>query len=100
MAAPIHPDLEIARRVIRAHLAGQNVHVRLFGSRARGNARTWSDIDVAIRAEPALRSGVLPALREALEESNCLLKVDVVDWNDADDALRESITREGIEWTV
>ena len=100
MEVTILPDSEIASRVIRAHLAGRNVHVRLFGSRARGNARPWSDIDVAIQADPALHAGVLPTLREALEESNCLLNVDVVDWNDADAALRESITREGIEWTV
>jgi uncharacterized protein len=100
MAVPIHPDLEIVGHVIRAHLAGQNVHVRLFGSRARGDSRSWSDIDVAVQSDPALPAGVLPTLREALEESSCLLNVDLVDWNDADAALRESITREGIEWNV
>ena len=100
MPAPSHPDLELARRIIGAHLAGKNVRVRLFGSRARGDERTWSDIDVAVQATVALPAGVLSKLREALEESSCLLNVDVVDWNDADAALRESIAREGIEWTV
>jgi hypothetical protein len=42
-----------------------------------------------------LPAGVLSTLREALEESSCLLNVDVVDWNDADAALRK-----GIEWIV
>ena len=97
MPVPAHPDIELARRVIRAHLAGKNVRIRLFGSRARGDARTWSDIDIAVQANPALPPGVLSALREALEESSCLLNVDLVDWNDADAALRESITREGID---
>ena len=100
MPAPSHPDLELASRIIRVHLAGQDVRVRLFGSRARGDERTWSDIDVAVQAVSALPAGVLSALREALEESSCLLNVDIVDWNDADAALRESITREGIEWGV
>lgn len=100
MPLPAHPDLELARRVMHSHLAGKDVRVRLFGSRARGDARTWSDIDVAVQASPALPPGTLSALREALEESSCLLNVDVVDWNDADAALREAITREGIEWTV
>ena len=100
MSAPINPDIAIARGVIRAHLADRNAYVRLFGSRARGDAHTWSDIDVAVQADPALPAGVLAALREALEESSCLLNVDVVDWNDADAALRESIAREGIEWSV
>ena len=100
MPVPAHPDLELASRVIRAHLAGRNVRVRLFGSRARGDSRTWSDIDVAVQANATLPAGVLSTLREALEESSCLLNVDVVDWNDADAELRESITREGIEWIV
>jgi uncharacterized protein len=100
MPVPAHPDLELASRVIRSHLAGKNARVRLFGSRARGDSRTWSDIDVVVQASPALPAGVLSALREALEESSCLLHVDVVDWNDADAVLRESIAREGIEWIV
>ena len=100
MPVPAHPDLELASRIIRAHLAGRNVRVRLFGSRARGDSRTWSDIDVAVQANATLPAGVLSTLREALEESSCLLNVDVVDWNDADAALRESITHEGIEWIV
>lgn len=100
MPIPNNADIEIASRVIRAHLAGLNAHVRLFGSRARGDSRIWSDIDVAVQADPRLSAGVLPALREALEESSCLLNVDVVDWNDADFALQESISREGIEWSV
>jgi predicted nucleotidyltransferase len=100
MPVPVHPDLELAGRVIRSHLAGHDVRVRLFGSRARGDSRTWSDIDVAVQASPALPAGVLSALRDALEGSSCLLNVDVVDWNDADAALRESIGREGIEWSV
>ena len=100
MPVPSHPDLELARRIICAHLADQDVRLRLFGSRARGDARPWSDIDVAVQAAVALPAGVLSTLREALEESSCLLNVDVVDWDDADAALRDSIAREGIEWSV
>jgi uncharacterized protein len=100
MIDTIHPDIAIASRIVRAHLAGRNVDVRLFGSRARGDARTWSDIDLAVKSHTPLAVDVLPALREALDESSCLLNVDVVDWNDADPALRESIEREGIPWML
>lgn len=95
MLFPMHPDLELAGRVIRSHLAGRDARVRLFGSRTRGDSCIWSDIDVAIQASPALPAGMLSALREALEESSCL-----VDWNDTGAALRESIGREGIDWSV
>ena len=100
MPVPVHPDLEIAGRVIRAHLASKNARVLLFGSRARGDSRIWSDIDVAVQTDPPLPAGSLSALREALEESSCLLNVDLVDFNDVDAALRESINRESIEWSV
>lgn len=66
MPVPAHPDLEIARRVIRAHLAGKNARVLLFGSRAWGDFRIWSDIDVAVQANPPLPAGSLSAMRVAL----------------------------------
>ena len=100
MPVPDHPGLEIAGSVIRSHLAGKNAHVLLFGSRGRGDSRIWSDIDVAVQADPPLPAGSLSALRETLEESSCLLNVDVVDFNDAGAALRDAIVRESIEWTV
>src|SRR5260221_1932258 len=40
----------------------------LFGSRARGKAQRWSDIDVAIDPAKSLPSGLLSNIREALEE--------------------------------
>ena len=86
MPFPDHPDLEIAGHVVCLHLAGKNARVLLFGSRARGDSRIWSDIDVAVQADPSLPAGSLSALREALEESSCLLNVDGVDFNDADAA--------------
>ena len=79
MPVPAYPDIELASRIIRSHLAGKNVRVRPFGSRARGDARTWSDIYDAVRAASVLPAGVLFRLREALEESNCLLNVIVED---------------------
>ena len=100
MPIPAYPDFEIAARVICSHLAGKNVRVLPFGSRARGDSRIWSDIDVAVQTNPLLPAGSLSALREALEESSCLLNVDVVDFNGANAAMRESIDREGIEWSV
>ena len=86
--------------MICSHLAGKNVRVLPFGSRARSDSRIWSDIDMAVQTNPLLPAGSLSALREALEESSCLLNVDVVDFNGANAAMRESIDRDGIEWSV
>ena len=73
--------------------------VLLFGSFAAGNTRENSDIDIAVDSQEPLPPGVLPRLREALEESNITRVVEVVDLRDAEPAFRERVRREGIVWS-
>ncbi|MFQ3666970.1 MAG: nucleotidyltransferase domain-containing protein [Sphingomonadaceae bacterium] len=91
-------DLDLARRLIRTHIPVTVADLILFGSRARGDARRWSDIDVAVRPNAPLPVGLLAETRAALEESNLLLHVDLIDLRDASPALRQTIEREGIPW--
>lgn len=77
---------------------GLGARVFLFGSRAGGEAPVTSDIDVAILPLRRLPSGVLAALREALEESTVPQTVDLVDLSEADPAFRERVLAEGVEW--
>ncbi|OIO59507.1 MAG: nucleotidyltransferase domain-containing protein [Alphaproteobacteria bacterium CG_4_10_14_0_2_um_filter_63_37] len=91
-------DITLAHRLIRTHLPPAMADLVLFGSRARGTARRFSDVDVAIRPKQPLPPGLLAELREALTQSNLLIEVDLIDWNEADDALRASIEQEGIPW--
>lgn len=52
------------------HLQGTGVCAHLYGSRARGNARRFSDIDIALSAgNRPVPAAVLAALAESLEES-------------------------------
>lgn len=91
-------DLQLARRIVRAYLPPDTAEVWLFGSRARGDGRRWSDIDIAVAPKGELPVGLLAKLREALEESSLLLNVDVVDLREADAKIREAVKREGIPW--
>lgn len=65
--------------------------VTLFGSRARGDYRRTSDIDLAVSG------GDIPRFRlDIEEETSTLLKFDIVDLDsDMQEELRESILREG-----
>lgn len=64
--------------------------VELFGSRARGDYKRTSDIDLAVRG------GDIPRFRLDIEETSTLLKFDIVDLDSQmQDELRESIRREG-----
>lgn len=95
---PQSTDLQTARGIVQRLLAGTGAKATLFGSRARGDARQWSDIDLAIEFVNATPDGILSELREALEQSNILLNVDVVDLNDASSTIREAAKREGVPW--
>jgi predicted nucleotidyltransferase len=94
----MHRDVAAARAIIRRHLPPQSARLWLFGSRARGNARRWSDIDIAVEPLRPLRAGLLSEVREALEESSLLLDVDLVDLSAADPPLKDAVKREGIAW--
>lgn len=70
--------------------------VRLFGSRARGDARRASDIDLAVYVNTASPSE-WSAFAEAIEESPVIFRVDLVRMDDSlDSAIRGRIECEGI----
>ena len=71
-------------------------HIYLFGSRARGDAKPYSDIDIAIDGNSTL-SKRLSQVRFAIEESLIPYKVDLVDLSKAP-YLKEIIKKEGIQW--
>jgi predicted nucleotidyltransferase len=70
----------------------------LFGSQATGRSHLHSDIDVAILPLEPLPEMTFPNIREALEESNVIRTVDVVDLSSADEKLRQRVLKEGVLW--
>ena len=54
--------------------------VWVFGSRANGKARLFSDLDIAIFGDHPLSLDKLALLREAFDESDLPYKVDIVDY--------------------
>ena len=96
----LHPevDLALARKIVLDGLAGYAVRVFLFGSRAKGEADRVSDIDIAIWPQENIPLGVFAQIREALEESDILYHVDLVDLSETNPAFRERVLREGIPW--
>lgn len=93
-------DLEFIRSLVLNALAGYSVRVWLFGSAARGEAGPTSDVDVAVEAAEPLPPGLLAGIRERLEESPIVPKVDLVDMSEASAAVRAAIMREGLPWSA
>lgn len=73
-------QLAQVRQIIDQHVP-EDVEVLVFGSRARGGAKRYSDLDLALRAEGPLEPGILGGLADAFEESSLPWRVDLVDYN-------------------
>lgn len=89
-------DLSAENRRILADLLAEHLPqgsmVWVFGSRATGRARRYSDLDLAIDAAGRrLTSDEAAALREAFEESDLPYRVDIVDWHAIDERFRRII---------
>jgi predicted nucleotidyltransferase len=68
----------IVRDVLRRHLpAGTRAYV--FGSRAHGGARLYSDLDLALESVGPLALDLIGEIAEALSESDLPYRVDIVD---------------------
>ena len=92
----IRPDhAAIVQDILTAHLP-ETTSVRVFGSRAKWSAKTYSDLDLAIKAKQRLPSSLLSELSEAFSESELPFKVDVVDWQTASQEFRDIIDRDGL----
>lgn len=91
---PVHA--KIAREILDKFLPRDTV-VRVFGSRAKGRARRFSDLDLAVKCANPLTLEQSADLNHAFSESDLPFKVDVVDWLSAPPFLQEIIERDGIE---
>ena len=57
----------------------------MFGSRATGRARRYSDLDLAIDAGRRLTLDEIAGLAEAFSDSDLPYKVDLADWHNIED---------------
>ena len=98
----LSPDIcddhaRIVRSVLRTHLP-QGARACVFGSRARGGARLYSDLDLAFEWDRPLGLDLLGRIAEALSESDLPYKVDIVDLLTTDPAFRARIAEECISF--
>ena len=65
--------------------------VRVFGSRLSGNAKKFSDLDLAIMTGTPLELSLRGTLLDAFSESALPFKVDIVDWAQTNPDFRQII---------
>lgn len=84
-------ELDLVRAILRAHVPTHTVWA--FGSRAGGQPKLHSDLDLAIIGTAPLPLGTLARLRDAFDEADLPWRVDLVDWAQASAAFRQIIAR-------
>ncbi|MNL33600.1 Nucleotidyltransferase domain protein [compost metagenome] len=80
-----------------APLKEQGAHVFLFGSRATGKHRPFSDIDLLFTPSPQLTNAEVFRLLSTMEESSFPYKVDLVNEHELAHSYRDSVDKDKIE---
>ena len=80
MVAISAEELAIVVAILREHLPN-TIKVHVFGSRASGRVKPWSDLDLVFEAQTPLPLSLIAKLVEVFEESALPWKVDIVDRN-------------------
>ncbi|MFA6038226.1 MAG: nucleotidyltransferase domain-containing protein [Legionellales bacterium] len=84
-------DKLIILQILKRHLP-VSAQVWVFGSRAKSNAKPYSDLDLAIDLNgETLSLQLLANLAFDFEESDLPYKVDIVDWNAIDTTFQARI---------
>lgn len=78
---------------IKENFKDKRLEVILFGSRATGSFKPYSDIDIAIKG---LSYKEIMKIKDFAEESTIPYYVDIIRYEDAPQKLKENIDKEGI----
>ena len=68
--------------------------VWIFGSRARGDHKPFSDVDLLFEEKGPLPSGLLFEIKDRLENSNLSVKIDLVERRNLAASYRDQVERE------
>ncbi len=85
--APHH--LETVQRILGEHVP--DCEVRAFGSRAKWEGQDYSDLDLAVVCGEEADGRAIERLREAFEDSDLPIRVDVLDWRAVTEDFRKAI---------
>lgn len=87
-------DLNVVCEILKNHASDYAVWA--FGSRVKGNAKKYSDLDLAIMTQQPLSFSKMAIIKEAFDESDLPIRVDVVDWAATSEAFQKIIEQDKV----
>lgn len=88
----------IVTDILHRMLPGKEV--RAFGSRVKGKARPYSDLDIVIIGDTPIEIGVIAELRNEFEESDLPFRIDILDWALLSDEFKQVVSKTSIPLSV
>lgn len=85
-------------KIISEIFKDQPFEVLVFGSRAKGNHQKFSDLDLCLKANTPIDLSEMNRFRVSLSESNLPFTVDLVDYSDINNSLKNTIDKEAIDF--
>ncbi len=85
-------DLKIVKDILKR--VAPECEVRAFGSRVKGKAKRYSDLDLALIGREKLDWRLLEQLRDEFSISDLPIMVDVADWQTLPDFMKRAIEQE------
>ncbi|MGA9866210.1 MAG: nucleotidyltransferase domain-containing protein [Acetobacteraceae bacterium] len=92
-------DAEIVLDIL-GHFLPHGARAFVFGSRAHGGARQYSDLDLAIEWKRPLGLDVTARIAEAFSESDLPYKVDIVELSTIEPEFRARIARDMVRLSL
>ena len=83
------------RRIVEIVRRFSDAEIWLFGSRATGRARRYSDVDICLKSF-RLPEGATANIQEGFEESDIPYIVDLSEYSQMTPAFRVEVDRDGI----
>lgn len=81
-------------RVLKENIP--DLEVWAFGSRVKRLAKTYSDLDLAVITEKPLTLDKLASIKEAFDESDMTIRVDIVDWAATSQSFQDIILKDKV----
>lgn len=88
------------KRIVFKHLSPKDYKMFVYGSRATGRARQWSDWDIGVMGKTEVPLRALSEVSTELEESDLPVNVDVVDFAHVSERFKNLALYKIIPWTI
>lgn len=89
------------KKIIFERLSPKEYRVFVYGSRAAGRARKWSDYDIGILGDRPIPDRVIMNIETELEESpDIVYNIDVVDFSTVSKDFKSIAMQKIIPWTT